>query len=369
MTQSDTDIIVIGAGPAGLSAAAEAARLGAAVLVLDENDRPGGQLFKQIHKFFGSKDHRAGVRGYAIGDSLLAETARLGARIELGAVVYAIYPDRRVAVITADQRRLLLNPKKIILATGASENALAFPGCTLPGVMSAGAVQTMVNLHRVLPADKTLMVGSGNVGLIVSYQIRQAGGKVAALVEAAPVIGGYGVHAAKISRLGVPILTGHTVKCVHGTDRVEGATLVALDDKFRAVPGSERDIEIGCVAIAVGLTPLAELALMCGCKFTYIPKLGGHLPVHDDNMETTAAGIYVAGDITGVEEASSAMEEGRLAGIAAAEALGRVAPSEAAVLKQAVWARLNALRTGRFGQARRDAKERITAEGRGAHVV
>jgi thioredoxin reductase len=365
---SDLDILVVGAGPAGLSAAAEAAALGANVLVLDENDRPGGQLFKQIHKFFGSKDHRAGVRGYAIGEALLAETAARGARIELGAVVYAIYPGNRVAVITAGRKNLMLTPRKIILATGASENALAFPGCTLPGVMSAGAVQTMVNLHRVLPAGKTLMVGSGNVGLIVSYQIRQAGGTVAALVEAAPLIGGYGVHAAKISRLGVPILTSHTIKCVRGTDRVEGATLVALDKSFRLVPGSERDIEVGCIAIAVGLTPLAELAVMCGCKFAYIPRLGGQLPLHDDNMETTVPGIYVAGDITGVEEASSAMEEGRLAGIAAAEALGRVSPAEAAALKLTVRTRLDALRTGRFGQARRDAKDKIIAEGRGAHA-
>jgi len=362
------DVLVIGVGPAGLSAAAEAARLGADVLVLDENDRPGGQLFKQIHKFFGSKDHRAGMRGFAIGEALLAETARLGARIELGSVVYAIYADRRVAVVTAGQRHRLLAPRKIILATGASENALAFPGCTLPGVMSAGAVQTMVNLHRVLPADNTLMIGSGNVGLIVSYQIIQAGGMVKAIVEAAPAIGGYGVHAAKVSRQGVPFLTSHTVKQAYGVDRVEGATLVALDEKFRPVPGSERDVAVGCIAVAVGLTPLAELAAMCGCRFAYIPRLGGQVPLHDDNMETTVAGIYVAGDITGVEEASSAMEEGRLAGIAAAEALGYVAPPVAATLKAAVRARLGALRTGRFGQARSDAKAQIVAERGAVHV-
>jgi thioredoxin reductase len=361
---TEAEVLVIGAGPAGLSAAAEAARAGARVLVVDENGRPGGQLFKQIHKFFGSRDHRAGVRGYDIGTSLLAETAQLGAAIELDTVVYSIYGDRRVGLIKAGREHRLLKPDKIILATGASENALAFPGCTLPGVMSAGAVQTMVNLHRVLPADKVLMIGSGNVGLIVSYQILQAGGRVAALLEAAPLIGGYGVHAAKISRLGVPILTKHTVKEAYGKDRVEGVTVVALDDKFQPVPGSEQDMKVGCVAIAVGLTPLAELAQMSGCRFTYIPRLGGQVPVHDENMETTVAGIYVAGDITGVEEASSAMEEGRLAGIAAAEALGHIPAAEAAARKAAVWNRLNALRTGVFGQARQEAKTRQMAERR-----
>lgn len=361
---SEVEVLVVGAGPAGLSAAAEASRTGAGVLVVDENRRPGGQLFKQIHKFFGSKDHRAGVRGYDIGTSLLDETAGLGACIELDTVVYGIYSDRRVGLVRGGQGHRLLNPAKIILATGASENAMAFPGCTLPGVMSAGAVQTMVNLHRVLPADKVLMIGSGNVGLIVSYQILQAGGKVAALLEAAPLLGGYGVHAAKICRLGVPILTRHTVKEAYGNEKVEGVTVVALDDNFRPVPGSEQAMEVGCVAIAVGLTPLAELAQMCGCRFTYIPRLGGQVPVHDENMETTVPGIYVAGDITGVEEASSAMEEGRLAGIAAAEALGRIAPAEAAKRKAAVWSRLNALRTGKFGLARQEAKSQLMAERR-----
>lgn len=357
------EILVVGAGPAGLSAAAEAARLGAQVVVVDENAKPGGQLFKQIHKFFGSKDHRAGTRGYDIGNALLRETAALGAKTYLNSVVYGIYPDRRVGIITEEREHLLLQAEKVILATGAAENALAFPGCTLPGVMSAGAVQTMVNIHRVLPAPRVLMIGSGNVGLIVSYQILQAGGRVSALVEAAPQIGGYGVHAAKITRAGVPILTGHTIKRAYGQDRVEGATIVAVDECFRPIAGSEREIEAGCVAIATGLTPLAELAALCGCEFAYAPRLGGMVPVHDANMETTVPGIYVAGDISGVEEASTAMEEGRLAGIAAAEARGYVAGEQAAALKAKVWARINALRTGKFGQYRREAKERIIDEG------
>lgn len=358
------EVLVVGAGPAGLSAAAEAAKLGAAVLLIDENAKPGGQLFKQIHKFFGSRDHRAGTRGYDIGTSLLEETTRLGAKIELNSVVYAIYPDLRVGIIRGGETHQLLSPQKIILATGASENALTFPGCTLPGVMSAGAVQTMVNLHRVLPAQNTLMIGSGNVGLIVSYQIIQAGGKVAALVEAAPSIGGYGVHSAKVSRAGVPILTSHTVLHAYGKNQVEGAVIVTLDEKFRPVAGTEQDIKVGCISIAVGLTPLTELATMCGCEFIYVPRLGGHLPLHDEDMETTAPGIYVAGDISGVEEASSAMEEGRLAGIAAAESLGHVTPDTAKILKSEVKRRLDALRTGRFGQARRDAKNMIVNEGR-----
>lgn len=358
------DIAVVGAGPAGLSAAVEAARLGAKVLVFDENAKPGGQLFKQIHKFFGSREHRAGVRGMRLGAELLAEAAQAKAEIRLSSVVYGIYQDKRLGVIEQNQTSYQVAAQKIILAAGASENALSFPGCTLPGVMSAGAVQTMVNLHRVLPAKKTLMIGSGNVGLIVSYQITQAGGKVVALLEAAPKIGGYGVHAAKISRAGVPILTRHTVKQVWGKRQVEGATVVELDDHFRPVPGSEQEVETGCVAVAVGLTPLIELAQLCGCETVYLPRMGGLLPVHNADMETSVPGIYVAGDIAGVEEASTAMEEGRLAGIAASESLGCIGKPEAARLKHQVWERMNRLRTGNFGSGRRDAKNYLLSLGR-----
>lgn len=359
------DIAVVGAGPAGLSAAVEAAKLGAKVLVFDENEKPGGQLFKQIHKFFGSREHRAGVRGMNLGTELLAEAAQAKAEIRLNSVVYGIYKDKRLGIIEQNQTSYMIAAKKIILASGASENALSFPGCTLPGVMSAGAVQTMVNLHRVLPAEKTLMIGSGNVGLIVSYQITQAGGKVVALLEAAPKIGGYGVHAAKISRAGVPVMTRHTVKQVWGNKQVEGATIIELDDKFRPVPGSEKEVKVGCVAIAVGLTPLIELAQLCGCKFTYLPRMGGMLPIHNADMETSMPGIYIAGDISGVEEASTAMEEGRLAGIAAAESLGYIGRSAADELKRQVWERMGKLRTGSFGSGRCDAKNNILAQGEG----
>lgn len=359
------DIAVVGAGPAGLSAAVEAANLGAKVLVLDENEKPGGQLFKQIHKFFGSREHRAGVRGMNLGAELLAEAAQAKAEIRLNSVVYGIYKDKRLGIIEQNQTSYMIEAKKIILAAGASENALSFPGCTLPGVMSAGAVQTMVNLHRVLPAQKTLMIGSGNVGLIVSYQITQAGGEVVALLEAAPKIGGYGVHAAKISRAGVPILTRHTVKQVWGKQQVEGATIVELDANFRPVPGSEKEVEVGCVAIAVGLTPLIELAQLCGCQFTFLPRMGGMLPIHNADMETSVPGIYIAGDISGVEEASTAMEEGRLAGIAAAESLGYIGQTDAAERKQHVWERMSKLRTGSFGSGRGDAKNNILAQGEG----
>jgi len=355
----------VGAGAAGLTAAIEARRAGAQVTVVDENRSPGGQLFKQLHKFFGSQDHRAGVRGFDIGEQLLTESEHNSVEVLLDTVCWGIFEGNHLA-LKCNGRSVRLFYQKLILATGALENALAFPGWTLPGVMGAGAAQTVVNIHRVLPGRRVLMVGAGNVGLIVSYQLLQAGAEVVAVIEGLPRIGGYGVHAAKIRRAGVPILTSHTILRADGVDNVSSATIARVDEDWRPVLGTKQTLEVDTVCLAVGLSPMSELAWMIGCQFIYAPSLGGHIPLHDDNMETTVPGIYVAGDIAGVEEASTAMEEGRLAGLAAAEALGYIS-EETGQCKVGVRCALDQLRAGPFGEGRRQAKNEIV-EAYGEHL-
>lgn len=359
----DVELLIIGAGPAGLSAAIEAAKYGVNVLVVDENSKPGGQLFKQIHKFFGSRRHRAGVRGMDIGTELLEEVRKLGVEVMLDTVAYGIYPnDEGVALAVKGGTGMVVHPKKVIMATGASENPLAFPGWTLPGVVSAGAIQTMINVHRVPVGKKILMIGSGNVGLIVTYQLLQAGMEVTGIIEAAPKVGGYGVHSAKVRRAGVPVYTGHTIlEAVPNEDMsgIEGAVIAEVDEKFQPVKGTERFVGCDTIGIAVGLTPDIALPSMAGVTFVNGGRLGTQVPMHDRDMMTTQSGIYVAGDSAGVEEASSAIEEGKLAGIAAAEALGRVDKAPASEAKANVWNSLDQLRTGPFGAGRADDKARI----------
>ena len=356
-----TEVAVIGSGPAGLSAAIEARKCGAQVVLIDENQRPGGQLFKQIHKFFGSQEHHAGVRGYIIGKQLLQECRRIRVNVMLETVVWGIFEGNQLGVAGKDASSII-KADRIILATGASENPLAFPGWTLPGVMGAGAVQTMMNIHRVLPGRRAIMLGSGNVGLIVAYQLLQAGAKVEAVLEAMPQVGGYFVHAAKLRRSGVPILTSHTIAEARGTDGVEEAVAVALDDNWRPVPGTERVFRVDLICVAVGLSPESDLCRMAGCRFTYLRELGGSVPIHDEKMETTVPGLYVAGDVAGIEEASTAMEEGRLAGLAAAQALGYISESEFEEKATIIRQRLSSLRMGPFGEARRSAKQRMASE-------
>ena len=352
----EAELAIVGAGPAGLSAAIEAAKAGVKVLLCDENPKAGGQLFKQIHKFFGSRAHQAGVRGIDIGNNLLKEVKESGVEVLLDAVVWGIFKTDTLCV-THNGKNMMVKAKKILLATGASENVLSFPGWTLAGVMGAGAIQTMINVHRVLPGRRVLMVGSGNVGLIVSYQLMQAGAQVLAIVDALPRVGGYAVHASKIRRAGVPILTSTTIKEAIGKEKVEKAVIVRLDEKFNQITGTEREFVLDVICLAVGLSPLAELAWLAGCKFTDVPELGGLLPVHNEDMETTVKGIYVAGDLAGIEEASTAIEEGRLAGIAIAESLGYLNGTEAKTKKKVILERSEQLRDGPFGLGRRQAKE------------
>ena len=203
------------------------------------------------------------------------------------------------------------------------------------------------------------MVGSGNVGLIVAYQLLQAGAEVVAVVDVLPRVGGYPVHAAKIARAGVPVLTGHTVKEVAGDGVVEEAVVWAVDDRFQGVPGSERTFRVDTVALAVGLTPMAELAWLAGCRMGYVPELGGHVPAHDASMATSVPGVFVAGDVSGVEEASSAMEEGRLAGVWAAAAAGRLAAERAAEAAEPHAAALDGLRRGPYGAHVRRGKQAL----------
>lgn len=309
------DLIVIGAGPAGLSAAIEAASCGMQVAVFDENHLPGGQLFKQIHKFFGSKEHKARTRGFRIGQELLATARELGVTVMLDSVVIGIFECNGVSVLHNGEISHV-EGDAVILATGASENVVPFEGWTLPGVIGAGAAQTFMNLHRERPGERILMVGSGNVGLVVSFQLLQAGCRVEALIDVLPRVGGYGVHAAKVARTGVPFLLSHTILRAEGMDRVTGAVIAQVDDRFQPIPGTEKHLDVDTICLAVGLSPMSQLANMAGCEMTI---RGGTVPVCDEFGATSVPGIYAAGDAAGIEEASSAMLQGRIAALAAAK--------------------------------------------------
>jgi sarcosine oxidase subunit alpha len=360
------DVLVVGAGPAGLCAALESATQGASVLLVDENQCVGGQLIKQTHKFFGSKQERAGIRGIDIAKELETDVQKLQQegkiQVMTDATVIGYYESEkkhRFGVVQRCEYESTLYDVRCdaaILACGAMENMLLFPGNDLPGVYGAGAVQTLMNVYGVKPGERVLMVGAGNVGLIVSYQLLQAGIAVDRVVEAAPIIGGYNVHAAKLRRCGVPIQTSHSIKEVCGEKKVEGAVVVQLDEHWKPIKDSEEYIKCDTICLAVGLTPSTRLLSQIGVDLEFIPEAGGYVAPHDGSMQTSVKGVYVAGDASGIEEASTAMIEGKIAGLASAILLGR---SKNKKLLAQYREELAQLRAGPFGEKPRIAKEKI----------
>jgi NADPH-dependent 2,4-dienoyl-CoA reductase/sulfur reductase-like enzyme/ferredoxin len=288
----ETDVLIVGGGPAGLTAAVELGENGVPCVLCDDKQELGGKLSLQTHNFFGSVDDcYAGVRGNDIG-RILEQHARAQKTVELwtDSPVVGVFQDGIVGVLKQGQFTIV-RPKSMLVAAGAREKALAFAGADLPGVYGAGAFQTLVNRDLVKPSRRLFIIGGGNVGLIVAYQALQAGIDVVGLAEVLPECGGYKVHRDKILRLGVPVYTSHTVLRAEGKDGVERVIIARVDDKFQPIPGTELAFEVDTVLVAVGLSSVNEL-------YSEGKRLG--------------LKVYAAGDANEIAEASAAMFSGKI---------------------------------------------------------
>jgi sarcosine oxidase subunit alpha len=192
----------------------------------------------------------------------------------------------------------------------------------------------------------------------------QAGVEVAAILEAMPRVGGYWVHAAKVRRLGVPIFLRHSIKRAIGDKIVTGAEIYELNEKFERI-GETKEIECDTICLAVGLTPTNEILWQAGCKMKYAPFLCGHVPLRDREMRTSNPDVFMAGDVSGIEEASAAMIEGRIAGLGVARSLGFPVSPESF---EKYWSRLRDLRAGEVGEKIRAGESSVSVEGWEANV-
>ncbi|NOX35559.1 MAG: FAD-dependent oxidoreductase [Deltaproteobacteria bacterium] len=291
----DTDVLIIGGGPAGLSASIQLEEHKINTILVDDKDELGGKLVLQTHKFFGSQeDSHAGMRGMDIG-RMLALKVENSTHIDVwkNSTALYIFDDKKVGILK-NQTYKIVTPKLILNAAGAREKFLQFKGNSLSGVYGAGAFQTLANRDLVKPAEKLFIVGGGNVGIIAGYHALQAGIKVVGLCEALPECGGYKVHEDKLKRLGVPIYTSHSIVSANGLESVSSVTIAGIDKNFQIIDGTNKTFECDTILIAVGLESVSE--------FT-------------SEAESAGIKVFSAGDAGEIAEASSAMFNGRIAGL------------------------------------------------------
>jgi len=366
-----TDLAVVGGGAAGLAAGAAAAAHGVRTVILDEASVPGGRLRGQLHEQPGAGGRLEWRRGGLEADQLLSDARAAGVEILSSTIAWGLFPGWRIPTLRANVEEQDVEAKIVIVATGTTQRSLAMPGWTLPGVLTVGAVQGLVNQYRIRPGERALVIGVDMLSFTVARQLTLAGVEVAGVVlpppgelsgaRAEPVavleellrfsplapsawlrFGGTLVAQFGSARLAataypkqgvrvwdVPVLARRAALAINGTTAVESVLLADVTAEGRVAAGSERTEAVDVVCLSGGLSPLAELALQAGCRTVYVEELGGHLPLHSPDLQTSIPELMVAGGASGVEGASVAVAQGRLAGVKAAALLGRLAAGEA----------------------------------------
>src|SRR5699024_2885940 len=352
------EVIIIGAGPAGLSAAAACAEKKLDVLVIDEYMKPGGRLLGQLYE----EPDGGWWNGIEKSADLYERAKRLGVEFSLQTSVNNIEKMDEKWIIYTNVKTY--DTEHLLLATGAAESPIPIPGWTLPGVMSVGAAQVMTNVHRVQPGDQGVIIGVNGLSAAIAMELQLAGCEVLSMTlpkqnaltyenahpkdvmesllhvshMAPSAIMRWGSSLMKndlMKQLGltfypkrgfkmmdIPIQLRKAVTAINGNGRVESVTLASINTDGSVIPGSEEDIACDFVCISGGLYPLVELGALTECPFYRVEELGGYVPVHNERMETPLQGLYVAGNITGIEGAKVAIKQGKTAGLTIAANAG-----------------------------------------------
>ncbi len=339
------DLLIVGAGPAGLAAAAAASAFGASVLVVDENLEPGGQYYRSLPPSFRQEAPWM-VKSTAARGALLDAALRNGATFLSQACVIDLEAGFRLSVHLRDERRVRwIAARTVFVATGARELILPFEGWTLPGVMTLGGAQNLYKSQGLAPGRRVVMSGSGPFLWLVSQQLIRAGVNVVAVAEATPVARSlaFGLGAwrfpglaleglgywARIARSRAAFRFGSAVTCASGEGRLQRVTLSRIDARWGAVPGTEFEIEADALCVSHSLLPGTELTQLAKCEHAFDPVTGSLIPKVDDRFQTTTLGLFAAGEAIGIGGGPVAQGEGRGAAAAIAQYLGLLSEVEA----------------------------------------
>lgn len=352
MIRDEFELVVIGAGPAGMEAAAAASEAGVKTAIVDGFAAPGGQYYKRLPGAFTASQ----VSGVELeGAELEKRVVSGGATQFFSSQTWGVFRQEASAgwlvALAGPEALFELRASALVLATGAYDTPVAFPGWTLPGVITCGAALTLAKSQRVAPGRRALVTGSGPLLLSAAAHLSEVGTEVVAVCETSrpfwkalryvPTLVShpallreaaryYGV----LKRGHVPYLTGWCVFEAKGHTHVEEALIGQVDRMGYSTAGRQRSLRVDTVVSGFGLTPNVGLARMIGCQMIHRPQYGGWVPMRDQTMQTNQPGVYAVGDGAGIRGAENARLEGRLAGLSAALQILNLKESQASALRR-----------------------------------
>ncbi len=320
------DVLIIGAGPAGMAAAAAAREQGVqSIVVLEREDAMGGILRQCIHNGFGLHRFKEELTGPEYAQRDIDKIKELGVEVRLGTTVLSLDGDRRVTAVSRAKGLQLIQAKAVVLAMGCRERprgALATPGTRCAGIYSAGTAQKFVNMEGYMPGKRVVILGSGDIGLIMARRMTLQGANVLACVEIMPYSSGLNRNIVQcLQDYNIPLLFNHTVTNIEGRERLTGLTVAEVDGKRNPIPGTEQHFDCDTLLLSVGLIPENELSQQAGVEIS--PLTQG--AVVDDTFETSVPGVFACGNVLHVHDLVDfvSAESARAGAAAAAYALGR----------------------------------------------
>lgn len=314
MNNLHLDVAIIGSGPAGLAAAVEASRLGIKDLVVFErNSRPGGILNQCIHNGFGISKFKAELTGPEYATRYIQMAEEQGVNIELNSMVLDLDKNKTIEVTSTRHGMKRYQCKTIILAMGCRERprgALDIPGERPAGIYTAGSAQRLINIEGYMPGSKVVILGSGDIGMIMARRLTLEGAQVKAVIEILPYTSGLIRNEVQcLNDFDIPLLLEHTLVDIHGPKRVEGVTVARVDHNRRPIPDTEQHIDCDTILLSVGLLPENELSRRAGLSID--PKTGGPFVSH--LLETKLPGLFACGNVLHVNDiADNVSTEGEI---------------------------------------------------------
>ncbi|MDD7641399.1 MAG: FAD-dependent oxidoreductase [bacterium] len=300
---SSYDIVIIGGGPAGLAAAAAAKKEGVdSILILERDTQLGGILNQCIHNGFGLHTFKEELTGPEYAQRFIDQVEELKIEYKLNTMVMDITPEKEITAMNRTDGLFHIQAKSIVLAMGCRERsrgALNIPGYRPAGIYSAGTAQRLVNIEGFMPGREVVILGSGDIGLIMARRMTLEGAKVKVVAELMPYSGGLKRNIVQcLDDFGIPLKLSHTVVDIKGKERLEGITLAAVDEKGKPIPGTEEEYTCDTLLLSCGLIPENEISRSIGVDME--PVTSG--PIVNESLETSVEGVFACGNVLHVHD-------------------------------------------------------------------